>query len=141
MRLQSYRPMVGKRWLLALAGTTWMAVGMVLGAFAYSWLRPVPEATGLPLALAGLALAAAAYRLGFVSLAARNIRRIQQMPERACIFDFQAGKSYLMIAVMASGGALLRHSAFPKPYLAVVYLAMGGSLFLSSLLYYPQALG
>jgi hypothetical protein len=131
-------PRVGRRWLLLVAGLVWMAVGVVLAVLAYSWLRPAPWNISIPFGLAGIAIAVAAYRLGFVSLATRNIQRIQRLPERAHIFAFQAAKSYLMIALMATTGAILRHSAFPKPELAVIYLGMGGALFLSSLSYYPH---
>jgi len=33
-------------------------------------------------------------------------------------------------------GIALRHSSFPKYYLAVLYLAMGGALFLASFHYF-----
>ncbi len=39
---------------------------------------------------------------------------------------------------MITGGVLLRHSAIPKPYLAILYAAIGGGLFLSSFVYYGQ---
>ena len=38
--------------------------------------------------------------------------------------------------VMISLGLFLRHSSLPKQYLAVIYLAVGGALFLSSFYYY-----
>ncbi len=139
MSLASFKPVANKRWLLLLAGATWMAVSFMLAAFAYSWLRPLPWTSALPLVLGGLLIAVAAYRLGFVSLALQNIRRIHRMSDKACLFAFMQWKSYPLIAVMVTGGALLRHSAFPKPMLAVVYLGMGGCLFLSSLHYYPEA--
>jgi hypothetical protein len=137
--LVHWKPKVARRWLLLLAGIIWMAVGIMLAIFAYTWLRPLPLGAALPFALAGLLIAVGGYRLGFVTLAARNILRIKSLPDRAWVFAFQAGKGYAMITMMAASGALLRHSAFPKPYLAVIYLGMGGCLFLSSLLYYPQA--
>lgn len=131
-------PAVGRRWLLLIAGVTWMGVSVILAAFAYSWLRPLAPAAALPFAVGGAIVGFAAYRLGFVGLALRNIRRIRAMSERACVFAFMQWKSYLIIGVMSTSGALLRHSSFPKPYLAVVYLGMGACLFLSSLHYYPE---
>jgi len=35
-------------------------------------------------------------------------------------------------------GFTLRHSSFPKAYLAIIYLTIGLGLFLSSLKYYPN---
>jgi hypothetical protein len=139
MSLERLTPTVHKRWLLILAGGTWMAVSLMLAVFAYTWLRPLPWSRAVPLALGGLLVAGAAYRLGFVTLALKNIRRIRQMSDGACVFAFMQWKSYPIIAIMVTAGVLLRHSAFPKPILAVIYLGMGGSLFLSSLHYYPEA--
>ncbi len=139
MSLERVIPSVDKRWLLLTAGLIWMGVSLMLSAFAFTWLRPLPWTTSLPLALAGLLIAFVAYRLGFFKLALRNIGRIKALAGPASILAFQQVKAYFMIAIMASGGAFLRHSAFPKPILAVIYLAMGGCLFLSSLLYYPEA--
>jgi hypothetical protein len=139
MSLERLTPTVHKRWLLILAGGTWMAVSFMLAAFAYSWLRPLPWSMAVPLAVGGILIAVTAYRLGFVSLALKNIKRIRQMSDGACLFAFMQWKSYPIIAIMVTGGVLLRHSAFPKPILAVIYLGMGGSLFLSSLHYYPEA--
>ena len=58
------------------------------------------------------------------------------MADKSCVFAFQAWKSYLIIAFMIGLGIFLRHSAFPRHYLAVIYLAVGLALLLSSLLYY-----
>src|SRR5690242_10622771 len=104
MRPFSWKPTVGKRWLLVLAGGSWMAAGIVLGAFAFSWLRPLPRGVSLPLALGGGAIAVIAYRLGFITLAIRNIRRIQHMPDRGHILSFMQPKGYLMIGFMATAG-------------------------------------
>ena len=39
---------------------------------------------------------------------------------------------------MMTGGMLLRHSTLPKPWLAVVYAAIGGALLLASRQYYAR---
>jgi hypothetical protein len=44
-------------------------------------------------------------------------------------------KSYINVAVMVTMGALLRHSAIPKTYLSMLYIAIGLSLVLSSIRY------
>lgn len=68
--------------------------------------------------------------------ASRNINRIKDLPDRSCVFAFTAWRGYGLVAVMVLLGSLLRQSPLPKPYLAVLYVAMGGSLVLSSLLFY-----
>ena len=49
-------------------------------------------------------------------------------PTPSCLFAFQAWKSYLLVALMILIGFGLRHSALPKPFLAVVYLTIGAAL-------------
>jgi hypothetical protein len=130
------KPALPKPWLLALAGIMWTAVGLMLCRFAFIWLTHAPSWASAGLGLAGIAAAAPIYGLGFRKLARRNVERIRQLPERPCLFSFLAWKSYAVVAVMITGGVLLRHSAIPKPTLAVLYAAIGGGLFLSSFLYY-----
>ena len=127
---------VNKRWLFVLAGLTWSGVGGYLIFLAYGWLRPVSPGRAILLASAGVLLALAIYRFGFSKLAEKNISRISQFKDRASIFAFQSWKSYIIIPVMIGLGIFLRHSSLPKPYLAIMYIGIGGGLFLSSLHYY-----
>ena len=131
------KPAVSKKWLIASAGLMWSTVGLMLCRLAYHWL-----ATDLPgdweavFGGCGLAAAVGVYYFGFSKIAKKNIDRLCLFPEKACFFAFQAWKSYLIILVMISMGYVLRHSMVRKDYLAVVYLAIGGALFLSSFHYY-----
>ena len=86
----------------------------------------------------GIAAAVVIYRFGFRNLARKNSERIRQLNDPACLFAFLGWKSYAIVAVMITGGVLLRHSAIPKPYLAILYAGIGGGLFLSSFVYYAQ---
>lgn len=133
-----FNPAVSRKWLLLLAGLIWTGVGLLLCSFALRWLTASPSLTSLGLGLLGLAVALAAYRLQFGKLALKNIERIFGLAEKACVFAFQAWKGYLIIVVMMTGGMLLRHSALPKPYLAVVYAAIGVALVLASSHYYRR---
>ena len=136
MLLERLKPAVPRKWLLFLAGLMWSGVGAMLCCLAGGWLAAVPAKVSLPLGLAGVVLAVAVYRFGFSRIAKKNIDRIGRSPDMACLFSFQAWKSYLIIVVMVTLGLLLRHSSLPKHYLAVVYVTIGGALFLSSLHYY-----
>ena len=132
------KPTLPRPWLLAMAGIMWTSVGVILFRYVFTWLTRPPSWTHAELGLAGMVAAAPAYWLGFRKLARQNVERIWQLQERPCLFSFLAGKSYAIAAVMITGGLLLRHSALPKPYLAVLYAAIGGGLFLSSFVYYGQ---
>jgi hypothetical protein len=135
-----WNPALKKVWLHLTAGMMWSGVGIMLVAFAVTWLALVHSWLVLPLVLAGLLLAAAIYFFGFSKLAARNVVRITRIPrERVCVFAFQKWSSYPLVLVMVAMGIYLRHySPFPKPYLAILYMGLGVALFASSLLYYGQ---
>ena len=134
------KPAVGKGWLFLTAGLMWTAVGLFLNSLAYGWLKPLDWRHVLPFALAGLALALTIYAFGFSRFANKNIRRIHNIPaQRVCLFAFQQWHSYPLVAFMISLGIFLRkYSPIPKPYLAILYVGIGGSLFLASFHYYRQ---
>ncbi|MFN2146236.1 MAG: hypothetical protein ACK2T7_12855 [Anaerolineales bacterium] len=136
--LQRFKPAVAQKWLVLLSGLMWSGVGILLISLAAGWLLPL---TGWqPFFLAGLGLAAALviFRFGFLRLAQKNVHRIDRYPDKVCLFAFQEWKSYLIVVVMMTMGITLRHSSFPKSYLAVLYAGIGGGLFFSSLHYYQQ---
>mgnify|MGYP006871812252 CR=1 FL=1 len=118
----------------------WSGVGILLSAFAATWLGLVHSWTVVLYILASLLLAAGIYFFGFSKLASSNIQRIIAIPkERVCLFAFQKWTSYPLVLVMISMGIYLRvYSPIPKPILAVLYLGIGASLFVSSLQYYYQ---
>jgi len=134
--LSFVKPAAPKTWLIAIAGLVWSIVGLMLCRMAYHWLAPLPLSKIAFLGTAGLCLALLAYFVLFAGLARKNIQRIDQYVDRSCIFAFQAWKSYLIIILMISLGVVIRHTPFPRSYLAVIYAAMGGALLLASLHYY-----
>jgi hypothetical protein len=135
-------PAVNKRWLYLLAGVIWTGVGLLLIHLAYGWLLPVERWCALLLALAGVLLALAVYRFLFAWFADKNIRRINNLlRDKVCIFAFQRWTSYLLVAFMVALGVSLRkYSPIPKPLLAVMYIGIGGGLFLASFRYYAHIL-
>jgi hypothetical protein len=84
----------------------------------------------------GFACALAIHHFGFLRIVDKNLARILPMEGKRCIFSFMPWKSYILIVGMSLLGATLRHSALPKPYLAVLYMAIGTALFLSSFRYF-----
>ncbi len=133
-------PTVDKNWLYLVAGLLWTAVGLMLLSLAAGWLKPLGIAGALPYAITGLLLALVFYFFSFSKLAGRNVARIEQMNRKKIgIFAFQAWKSYLIILFMIALGITLRHyTPIPKPFLAIIYIGVGGGLFLSSLHYYEH---
>jgi hypothetical protein len=133
-------PATKKIWLHLTAGIMWSGVGIMLTVFAVTWLGLVHSWTVLLLISAGLLLAAAIYFFGFSKLASKNVQRIIAIPkERVCLFAFQKWTSYPLVLVMVAMGIYLRrYSPIPKPDLAILYLGLGTSLFVSSIQYYVQ---
>ncbi|OQA42676.1 MAG: hypothetical protein BWY52_02145 [Chloroflexi bacterium ADurb.Bin325] len=136
--LHRLKPALPKHWLMILAGLMWTGVGVLLCRYAFGWLMRPPSWSRIGLGLTGVVAAVPVYRLGFAKLARSNLARIRQLSDRACLFSFMAWKSYAVVAVMMTAGILLRNSAIPKHYLAVLYAAIGGGLFLASFVYYGQ---
>jgi len=132
----TFKPAVPKKWLVAIAGLLWSAVGIMLCSLAIRWLWVLKLPRALVFALAGLTIAVAVNYLLFSRIARKNIARIDCYTHKGCVFAFQAWRSYLIILVMIAMGSFLRHSAFPRPYLALLYTSMGGALFLASFRYY-----
>ena len=132
----TFKPAVPKSWLMATAGLMWTGVGVVLCRLAWVWLMAVERPEAELLGAAGIVGAVVVHFFGFSKIARRNIERLEQLSKKACFFAFQAWRSYLLIGFMIALGIILRHSGFPKPYLAVIYATIGGALFLSSFHYY-----
>ena len=83
----------------------------------------------------GVVVALLVHHFGFLKIVDKNIERILPMVEKKCLFSFITWKSYLMILVMVTMGAWLRHSAIPHRFLAILYIGIGLALILSSLRY------
>ena len=137
---KKWTPATKKIWLHLTAGIMWSGVGVMLVAFAATWLGVVHSWTVLLLILAGLLLSTGIYFFGFSKLASRNVQRIIDIPkERVCLFAFQKWTSYPLVLIMIAMGIYLRlYSPIPKPYLAILYIGLGASLFVSSFQYYSQ---
>lgn len=138
MNLNRFKPAVPQKWLLGLAGILWSVVGIMLCVQAVFWMGTVTRAVALFLFLLSMGLSYGAYRFLFYNIATTNINRITGLAAESCIFAFQAWKSYILILIMIILGITLRHSSIPKHYLSVIYLTIGGALFLSSLRYYVR---
>lgn len=131
-----YDPAVDKKFLIALSGIMWSVVGIVLCNLAVGWLLETTGTSALLLGSCGAVLSLLIHHFGFLKIVNKNIERILSKSGKVCIFAFQPWKSYLLILIMVGLGMFLRHSALPKPYLAVIYIGFGGAMLLSSLRYH-----
>ena len=136
-RIDKFKPGVNKFWLYVIALAIWAGVGVYLNSLAVRWLRPVEFGSALLFTLGGILLAIANYMIMFKRFADQNIERISHLPgDKICVFAFQRWTSYPLVVVMISLGIFLRlYSPIPKPYLTILYIGIGTSLFLASLRY------
>ena len=135
LKLDRYKPATNKNILIVLAGFTWLGVGVMLLFLAVSWLRAVANISVLWFAGAGVVLGLVGRHFVFLKIVDKNLKRLLAMDEKKCVFAFIPWKSYLIIVLMITMGVTLRHSAIPKQYLAIPYMAVGLALLLSSLKY------
>ncbi len=130
-----YKPAVTKVVLLFLAGGLWLCVGFMLLLFAVSWLLEAPNVNRSVFAGIGVVLALFVHHFGFLKIVDKNLSRILPVDEKRCLFSFMPWKSYLIVLFMIAMGTILRHSAIPKHYLAIVYICIGLALILSAVRY------
>ncbi len=135
--LDNCKPSVRRHWLIFAAGVMWLAVGVGLIAAACFWLY---HNTTRPLSLAALSVLMGlfVYSFGFSRIVRKNLDRIGTKPETACLFGFQAWRSYFLILIMMLMGYAIRHLPVPRDIAAVVYFTMGSALCLGSLLYFRK---
>jgi len=136
MTLNSLKPAVTKSWLIAIAGLMWTGVGVMLCRLAYAWLAVINRGMAASLGLLGVVMALVVYYFGFSKIARKNIKRLCLLTERTCVFAFQTWKGYLIIGFMMILGIILRNSAIPKQYVAIIYTTIGGAILLSSFHYH-----
>jgi hypothetical protein len=132
---EKWKPGVPKSILLLTAGLMWIGVGVMLNTLAYFWLRVESASYACPAAGIGVAAALLIHHLGFLRVVDKNLARILPMQGKRCVFAFMPWKSYILILLMISAGYFLRHSPVPKKLLAILYIAIGTALFLSSIRY------
>jgi hypothetical protein len=135
------KPKVNKVWLIIFAGLMWSGVGIMLNRFASQWLGLVTIHRQIWIVIFGLILAVLIYWFGFSRVARKNIQRINgYLSEKVCLFAFQQWSSYPLVVFMIGLGIVLRvYSPIPKPWLAVLYIGIGGALFFSSFHYHVAA--
>ena len=125
-------PAVPRYYLFGLAGAFWTFAGLVLCARAILWLNVFPLSIEIALETTSIAVAIIGYLFLFVKVAQKNIERIGQLPENACVFAFTDWQGYVMIVLMIAIGITLRNTSIPKYFLAVPYTAMGAILLIGS---------
>ncbi|UCG62898.1 MAG: hypothetical protein JSV52_06335 [Candidatus Zixiibacteriota bacterium] len=137
MSIRIKEPAARRRTLVLVAGSVWVAVGIVLAAAAAVWLGTT-EAVYLIIAAVSLLVGLLISRFAFSRLIRKNLHRIRTLSPhkpRVCVFAFQAVESYFLVLVMMAVGYILRHLPLPHVYVAIIYLTIGVALIKSGIDY------
>ncbi len=129
---ETYKPAAPARFHLLLAASLWTTVGAVLLLVGTHWVLSgqMPHA---PLWLA-LAVAGGLLKARFVLRRAtrRIITRIRARGDGYCIGGFLSLQTWLLVAVMAIGGRLLRGGLVPIHMVGLVYVLIGCGLLVAT---------
>lgn len=125
---------VNKRTLLLIACIVWSIAGfniVRIGVLAYP-----PYVTAINILLSILVFSIFQYFI-FGKLVKKHTKRIHEYEEEKQFFlKFFDMKSFIIMAVMMTGGILLRSSNLaPDAFIAVFYTGLGASLLLAGLLF------
>jgi len=129
---------VPRHWLFMLSGLLWSIAGSILLWRALGWLADVPINSEIISESLGTILGILFFFSLFKKIARKNRSRIASLPKRVAIYKFTSQRSAIIIAGMIAMGIILRSSAFPKHLLAVLYTAMGTTLWFGSFLFYKS---
>ena len=140
LNIKKLNPAVDKKYHILISGLMWCGVGVMLMSFAAGWLFAYQGKGKLLFAAAGLLAAFLVHLFGFSKIAEKNIARLMLYNTPRCVFSFMTFKSWFTVIVMMGMGIGLRNSPLPKQFLAILYIAIGGGLFLSGTVYLKNAI-
>ena len=131
--IHKYKPSVSQRNLLFIAGSAWTVAGGILAGRGLGYLIQHEEHVGLRIA-GGLVVGVVFYVLLFAKISRKHIKRIWGLKiPYPCAFSFFNLRGYFMMAVMISGGILLRRiDVVNKEWLYNFYVTMGVPLLISA---------
>ena len=135
--MHRFKPGVPKRVLLLAAALAWTVAGTILGLRGTIWVADHDSFFPLHIAAAVL-LGLAFFQLVFAKVSLRHIARIRAIDlVRPCLFSFFDFKGYIMMALMISGGILLRRSGLVDPeILNNFFVLMATPLLVSAIRFY-----
>ncbi|MCL7487003.1 MAG: hypothetical protein M8357_02370 [Desulfobulbaceae bacterium] len=127
--LQSIKPGVNRRVHLFAAALLWTVIGTILIIRGWGWINPAENGWFI-----AAALLAGTLKSVFIldRTARRTVERITKMRDGTCLGAVYSWKTWILVAVMVTGGVLLRTFFEPGRYTGTLYIAIGWALLLSS---------
>ena len=131
--LNKAKPSVSKHTLLLIAGLAWTTAGGILAGRGLNYLIQNNQYLGWRLA-GGLFFGLLFYVLLFAKISKKHIKRIKGLNiPYPCAFSFFNLRGYLMMAIMITGGIMLRRfDVINKAWLYNFYVTMGVPLLISA---------
>ena len=131
--LEKIKPGVKKRTLLLIAGCAWSIAGGILIYRSLSYLISVNHHLAMEIGT-GIVFGSLFYLLLFARISKKHITRINLIEiDNPCFFSFFNFRSYLLMAIMISGGIMLRLSGLINPEIIYTFfLCMGIPLLVSA---------
>jgi hypothetical protein len=131
--LEKFKPAVSRRSLLLIAGCVWSIAGGILITRAMIQLLAINHFLILDI-ISGIIFGAGFYLLLFARISKKHITRITLIKiDNPCFFSFFNFRSYLMMAVMITGGITLRKlDLINHEILYTFFLMMGLPLLVSA---------
>ncbi len=131
--LQKYKPSVSKHNLLFIAGLAWTVAGGILAGRGLDYLLLHGHYLGWRLC-GGFVFGMIFYVLLFAKISRKHIKRIHGLNiPYPCAFSFFNLRGYLMMAIMITGGIMLRRfDVINKEWLYNFYVTMGVPLLISA---------
>ena len=132
-QLTKLKPSVSKHNLLFIAGLAWTTAGGILGGRGLSYLLQHGQHLGWRIA-GGLVFGMIFYVLLFAKISRKHIKRIHGLNiPYPCAFSFFNFRGYIMMAVMITGGIMLRRfDMINKEWLYNFYVTMSVPLLVSA---------
>ena len=131
--LEKIKPGVQKRTLLMIAGCAWSIAGGILISRSLIHLIGVNHLLAMELGI-GIVFGSFFYLLLFARISKKHITRINLIEiDNPCFFSFFNFRSYLLMAIMISGGITLRLSGLVnQEIIYTFFLCMGIPLLVSA---------
>jgi hypothetical protein len=133
--LQQYKPGVSVRTHLLLGGLIWSLVGFFLLTNGFVLVSLQDH---LWYGLAGMVLGSAKSFFILDRVARKNLRRIKDFEEKACIGSVYSWKTWFLVLAMIGLGRFLRTTVLPGEVVGFIYTAVGWPLMLSSRLMWVE---
>jgi len=127
--LVRYKPGASISTHLMLAGLIWSVVGCSLMVNGILWVGMADRSW---LIILGLAIGTTKGLFILDRVARKNIKRIHEFEQKACIGSVYSYKTWLLVILMIFMGRILRRTVLAGEVVGVIYIAVGCGLMLSS---------